>query len=68
MQKLQFNINDVLIRKKTKLSIRQLIKLKCEDLCIVASLSNKDIDEFKNIKVLGKGEINEKAEMISVER
>ena len=32
-------------------SIRQLIKLKCEDLCIVASLSNKDIDEFKNINL-----------------
>ena len=32
-------------------SIRQLIKLKCEDLCIVASLSNKDIDEFKNISL-----------------
>lgn len=25
-------------------------------------------DEFKNVKVLAKGEINEKAEMISVER
>ena len=32
-------------------SIRQLIKLKCEDLCIVASLSDKDIDEFKNINL-----------------
>ena len=26
--------------------------MKCEDLCIVASLSNKDIDEFKNINTL----------------
>ncbi|WP_370838139.1 hypothetical protein [Intestinibacter bartlettii] len=25
--------------------------MKCEDLCIVASLSDKDIDEFKNINL-----------------
>ena len=46
------NINIKSIKQNdVEASIRQLIKLKCEDLCIVASLSDKDIDEFKNINL-----------------
>ena len=45
---------------ETLMTVLKVLEKEFEDYCFT--------DEFKNVKVLAKGEINEKAEMISVER